>query len=165
MNRIKTQLRRLTKSERGASLVEFALVAPLLFVVLFGMIDFGKGIAYWIDQTHLANEAARFAAVNRNPGATATPATSLQQYTQLQAASGELRDGGTASVPTAGKANVCITFPSGTSNVGDPVRVTVTSTYNWMPILNLTTTQITINAESTMQLEANPTAYSTGCSS
>jgi hypothetical protein len=34
-----------------------------------------------------------------------------------------------------------------------------------MPILNLTTTQITINAESTMQLEANPTAYSTGCSS
>jgi Flp pilus assembly protein TadG len=53
--------------ESGAVLVEFVLVLPLLLVLLFGMLDFGKAFNYWIDETHLANEGARFAAVNKNP--------------------------------------------------------------------------------------------------
>ena len=40
--------------ERGAALVEFALVLPILAVMLFGMIEFGRAINYWIDATHLA---------------------------------------------------------------------------------------------------------------
>ena len=46
--------------ERGVALVEFALVLPLLLVLLLGMIDVGKAVNYWNDETHLANEAARF---------------------------------------------------------------------------------------------------------
>jgi Flp pilus assembly protein TadG len=34
-------VRRLRKREEGASLVEFALIAPILFLILFGIIDFG----------------------------------------------------------------------------------------------------------------------------
>jgi Flp pilus assembly protein TadG len=34
-------LHRLRKREEGASLVEFALIAPILFLILFGLIDFG----------------------------------------------------------------------------------------------------------------------------
>ena len=57
------------RDERGTSLTELALVMPVLLLILFGMIDFGKAINYWIDETHLANEGARLAVVNSNPGA------------------------------------------------------------------------------------------------
>src|SRR5690349_20206112 len=33
--------RRLARSERGTAFVEFALIAPLLFLLIFGIIDFG----------------------------------------------------------------------------------------------------------------------------
>ena len=53
--------------ERGVALIEFALVLPLLLVLLLGMIDAGKAFNYWNDETHLANEAARYAVVNSSP--------------------------------------------------------------------------------------------------
>jgi Flp pilus assembly protein TadG len=151
--------RMLTKfgPEDGASLVEFALVLPVLALLLFGMLDFGKAFNYWIDETHLANEGARWAVVNRNPGG-----GSLQQYLVDQATTDELRNGGTASI--ASPAEVCISFPNGTSNVGDPVLVTVSATYNWLPVIGLDTAQTTITGSSHMRLEALPTNYSAGCS-
>src|SRR5687768_11117207 len=102
--------------ERGAAMVEFALVLPLLLVLVFGMLEFGKAFNYWIDTTHLANEGARWAVVNQNPG-TGT----LQEYVKGRANTVELRDGGTASIPAGDEAEVCISFPNGTANVGDPV--------------------------------------------
>ena len=102
--------------EAGVALVEFALVLPLLLVILFGMLDFGKAFNYWIDETHLANEGARWAAVNKNPSSSGT----LQQYIRTQATTPELEDGGTSSI--AGPLSVCISFPSGTWNVGDPAE-------------------------------------------
>jgi Flp pilus assembly protein TadG len=146
-------------SEEGASLVEFALVLPDLALILYAMLDFGKAFNYWIDETHLANEGARWAVVNRNPGG-----GSLQQYLVDQATTSELRNGGTASV--ANPAEVCISFPNGTSNVGDPVLVTVSATYNWLPIIGnrIGVVQTTIAGSSHMRLEAVPTNYSAGCS-
>ena len=81
--------------ERGVALVEFALVLPILLVLLFGMLDFGRAFNYWIDSTHLANEGARWAVVNKNPASAGT----LQAYIRDQADTNELRSGGTASVP------------------------------------------------------------------
>jgi len=74
------------REEDGAVLVEFALVLPLLLVLILGMFDFGKAFNYWIDSTHLANEGARWAVVNRNPGG-----GTLQQYVQDQATTAELQ--------------------------------------------------------------------------
>ena len=141
------------------SIVEFALVLPLLLVLLLGVLDFGRAYNYWIDQTHLANEGARWAVVNKNPG----PGT-LQQYIQGQGDTPELRNGGTSSVPSA--MEVCISFPSGTAKVGDPVLVTATSTFNWLPFLGsrIGIAQTTMSASSTMRLEAVPSAYGAGCS-
>jgi Flp pilus assembly protein TadG len=145
-------------SEDGAALVEFALVLPILVLLLFSMLDFGKAFNYWIDETHLANEGARWAAVNKNPGG-----SSLQQYIQSQATTPELRNGGTASVPNP--AEVCISFPNGTANVGDPVRVSVSVNYNWLPFIGNQTgvAQASVTASSTMRLEALPSNYSAGC--
>ena len=146
-------------SEAGVALVEFALVLPLLLVLLFAMLDFGKAFNYWIDETHLANEGARWAVVNKNPGS-----GSLQQYIQQQADTPELRNGGTSSVPTP--LRVCISFPNGTADVGDPVHVSTSVTYNWLPFLGsrVGIAQTTVTGSSTMRLEARPTTYGAGCS-
>jgi hypothetical protein len=151
--------RSLHRCESGVALVEFALVLPLLLVILFGMLDFGKAFNYWIDETHLANEAARWAVVNKNPGG-----GTLQEYIQQQADTPELRNGGTSSVP--GPLQICISFPNGSANVGDPVHVTASSTYNWLPLIGnrIGITQTTITGSATMRLEAIPTNYGAGCS-
>jgi Flp pilus assembly protein TadG len=47
--------------------VEFALVAPLLFTLVFGIIDFGWLFGQHLDTRHGAREASRLAAVNFNP--------------------------------------------------------------------------------------------------
>jgi len=148
-----------TRSEDGVALVEFALILPVLALLLFGMLDFGKTFNYWIDETHLANEGARWAAVNKNPASSG----SLQQYIRSQATTPELRDGGTTSV--ADPLRVCIEFPNGTANVGDPVRVTASATYRWLAVIAQRTsiTQTTITGAATMRLEAKPTNYAAGC--
>jgi Flp pilus assembly protein TadG len=151
--------RRRARSEDGVALVEFALLLPILALLLFGMLDFGKAFNYWIDETHLANEGARWAVVNKNPSSSGT----LQEYIRDQATTPELRNGGTPSV--AAPLQVCIEFPGGTSNVGDPVKVTVETTYRWLGIVSarIGLTETTIAGASTMRLEAQPTNYGAGC--
>ena len=143
------------KDETGQSLVEFALILPVLLLILFGLLAFGKAFNYWNDETHLAAEGARWAVVNTNPGG-----GSLQQYIQQQADSAELRS----------LARVCISFPTNpdtgsSGQVGDPVTVTVKSTYTWMPFVSaragLAPTTV-ISGSATMRLEALPTNYSAG---
>ena len=141
-------------SQAGLALVEFTLVLPLLLLVLFGTLDFGRAFNYWNDQTHLAGEGARFAAVNKSLS------PSLQQYIQQQADTSELRNGGTPSVPVA--TQVCVDFPEGTSEVGDAVRVKVKTQYH---LLGFVSSKIggplSVNLESTatMRIEQKPTNY------
>ena len=49
---------------RGQTMVELALVAPLFFMVIFGIIILGIGVFYQQQVAHAAREAARFAIVN-----------------------------------------------------------------------------------------------------
>jgi Flp pilus assembly protein TadG len=49
--------------ENGAAAVEFALLAMLLFTLLFGILQFGLWFWCWQTGAHAAREAARFAAV------------------------------------------------------------------------------------------------------
>src|SRR3954471_18393898 len=104
------------KDERGQALVEFTLVIPILLLVLFAVLHFGKAINYWNDATHITAEGARYAAVNRKP--VPGNAQSLQAQLLGQADSTELRSGGSGSVPTA--AQVCVDYPNTTSGIGDP---------------------------------------------
>ncbi|MBA2263351.1 MAG: pilus assembly protein, partial [Chloroflexi bacterium] len=48
----------------GQTMVELALVAPLFFMVIFGIIILGIGVFYQQQVAHAAREAARFAVVN-----------------------------------------------------------------------------------------------------
>ena len=49
------------KSEKGASLVEFAVVAPLLFLLLFGVIEFARVVSAYTTVWTGAREGARYA--------------------------------------------------------------------------------------------------------
>lgn len=56
------------RDERGAALVEFAILMPLLAVLLLGIVEFGWGIAQQIDLRHKAREALRVAVVDGSTG-------------------------------------------------------------------------------------------------
>jgi Flp pilus assembly protein TadG len=71
--------RRHLRSESGQSLVEFALVLPILAVLLFGIIQFGITYNHYVTITDAARAGARKGAVSRNLGAgTATSTTENQ---------------------------------------------------------------------------------------
>lgn len=136
-------------SEDGQAAVEFAMVLPLMLVVLLGVVDFGFAFTHWNDTQHLANSAARYAAVGRSPG----PGT-LQQAVRQQADSKSLRDGGTRQIPDA--LTVCVHYPNGLVK-GEPVEVKVYTRYRWMPLPyvgQIATTRI--GGKATMRLETTP---------
>jgi Flp pilus assembly protein TadG len=54
------------RNERGQSLVETALVLPILLVILMGIFDFGRAIFAYNAVSNSAREAARVAIVNQN---------------------------------------------------------------------------------------------------
>src|SRR5215831_11290993 len=131
-----TTLQRSTKRlcrETGQATVEFALILPVLLVLVLAVLDFGKAFNYWIDQTHLANAAARWAVVNGVPGSAPatcpgrTPSSTITYQVEMQADTNELRCGGSSvgTAPGAPHAGVCVTFSfpgGGTGKVGQPVQ-------------------------------------------
>lgn len=154
------------ENERGVAMVEFALVAPLLFLLLLGMLDFGKAFNYWNVQQQMANQGARLAAVNASGPWTCegSPAPTLASYIQCQAVTGELRHGN--SIWLSDGARVCISAPTG-RDVGDPVQVEVKADYKWLPLIadHIGETQSTITGRATMRLEQPLDAGQLGCSS
>jgi Flp pilus assembly protein TadG len=142
--------RRLAREE-GTALVEFALVLPLLLLIVMGILYFGRYENYANDETQLASSAARWAAINVNPGSGS--GLTLQQYVAQQA-SPELKSG--SGDVTAIK--VYIYYPSGsTGAVNQPVRACVTNTLNFIPILGLTSATMVQTA--TMNVEQAQTAW------
>ena len=153
-----TTARRRVREEQGVAMVEFALIATVLFVLIAGVLYLGRYLNYQTDETHLANVAARYAAVGQVPDGCAG---SLASCVRNQA-SGELLNGSSDVTPVS----VCVSNGSGGSgNVGDPVTVTVKSNYSFLPILGIAT--VTDTESATMRLEiplASATATILGCS-
>jgi len=149
--------------ERGTAMIEFALVATVLLVIVFGIIYFGRFIGYTNDETHLAEIAARYAAVDQLPtGCASTLAQCIQQQApgELQAGSGDVTK----------KAQVCISLLSGgTGQTGDTLQATVSASFHFLPILSFLNSVIPnpVTESADMRVEV-PIANSTGilgCSS
>jgi Flp pilus assembly protein TadG len=131
----------------GQAVAEFALVVPLFLLIFVGMVALGRAFFLWNDANHVANETARWAAIDHNPYG-----VNLQQ---------NARD-------TLGDAKVCISFQGGTAVVGNWVKVQVEKPLTLgihVPGLGLDT-GFTIRGTSTMRIEnlgdlSGPTSYST----
>ena len=123
------------RREDGVAMTEFALILPVFLLLVAGILSFGRVFFYWIQANHLANETARWAAVDRNPYAP----TTLKQ-SAIQSATKEFAD----------NAKVYICLPDGAA-VGNRVRVRVETPFSPVPILKIAT--LTIRGEATMRIE------------
>lgn len=76
MANLRTQRRRGSGSDDGASLVEFALILPVFVVLVFGMITGGIALSQQNSVKNAVREASRFAAVSD----TGTTAPEIHTY-------------------------------------------------------------------------------------
>jgi Flp pilus assembly protein TadG len=60
------QLRR-RDSIRGQAMVEFALILPILLILLLGILDFGRAVVAYNSVSNAARSAVRVAIVDQNP--------------------------------------------------------------------------------------------------
>src|SRR5437763_1294347 len=147
--RLARTLRSRAADARGQALAEFVLVLPILLVVVFGILEFGLALSSENDETHLANEVARYATVNQNPGG----GEELQQWAKKQ--------GDNNFLTSTGK--ICVSFPEG-AEAGKPVKVEATSIVKWLPVLHLKAATTTLKGTAYMRLETGPSNYKAGCS-
>lgn len=139
------------RAERGQSLVEFAIVMPVLILIILGILYFGRYEDYANQETQLAEQGVRFAAVNNNPASGQT----LQAYVQSQAQP-ELANGSSDVT----QAQVYLYYPSGSSNtVGNPVTACVLTTVTY-PFFGLSNATQTVAQSATMRIEVAATNWS-----
>lgn len=62
-----TARRRRVDGETGAAMVEMAIVLPLLLLLVFGIIEYGRLYNAQITLTHAAREGVRDYAINQDP--------------------------------------------------------------------------------------------------
>ncbi len=110
------------RDERGAAAVEFALVLPVVLMMLFGIIEFGRAWNVRQTLTDAAREGARVAAVGNGIVATATLKQQVQDVVIAAAVNARL-DPAKLTFDEAALA----TIGSGT---GNPVSVVVFYQYN-----------------------------------
>ena len=58
---------RIAQGERGAAAVEFALILPVLLLLVLGLIEFGRVYNVQISLTNAAREGARTMAIQNSP--------------------------------------------------------------------------------------------------
>lgn len=118
------------RSERGANLLEMALVTPVLLLLLAGVIDLGRAFYTYIIIANSAREGARLAA--RLPCYPENPTQrTLARDAIINAAIAEAANSGVQLYP----GNVSIDPNPATScaGAGNPIRVTVSYQYQpWM---------------------------------
>jgi Flp pilus assembly protein TadG len=133
-------------NQDGAALVEFAIVLPVLLVLIFGMIEFSVMLYDKAMITNASREGARRGIVYSypNPVPTAEITQTVNDYLQ-----GHMISFGSTSTP-----NVTVSGECG--GTGDPLTVTVTYTYNFLILPNFIQTlsgSMTLDAQTTMRCE------------
>jgi hypothetical protein len=145
-------------------MVEFALILFPLLLLVVGVIQFGIALNYWLDMQRIANQGARWAAVNNWPPA--CPAGSAVGDCD-GVPNPTLQDSLVDAAVTSGlqrSVTVEICYPDGVGSQGHPVRVRLEAPFTLLPILGWGSLEL--RADATMRLEQQPTLItgaSTSC--
>jgi Flp pilus assembly protein TadG len=124
------------RSESGASAVEFALLLPLLMIILFGIIEFGLALYRQAILTNASREGARLGIVQSIPPiANAAIDAAIDTYLT------------SAGIPPG---NVARTIVAG-GVTGTPVIVTLTLPYTFVSLPGLTSPSVTPTINLTAQ--------------
>ena len=134
------------KQHRGAAMVEFAIVAPLLFVLLFGIIEFGVILYDQAVITNASREGARWAASyytnGSNPNGVHPQCADIQNYilnsTYMNLPQRVISLGSSAA-PTVTCPNAVgeYAYSDDGGDVGNADAVQVQYTYNFLVFGNL----------------------------
>ncbi len=113
---------RKARGDRGAMLVETAMVLPILILLIFGIVEFGRAYNTQITLTHSAREGVRELAITQDPGQAAT--TAKNAATSLDPAQ--------------------ISVTTTTCTVGSPVELTVSYPFTYdIPLFGSNTINMT----------------------
>lgn len=138
---------------RAQALAEFALVAPIFFLMLFGIIDFGRYVYYVQILNNAAREGARYAIVHGDLGVPSTgppddPTGAAVKATVKNYLVGVI-DGGALTIIPAWYDPSGTEPPNGTNIRGDLVKVTVD--YQFRSVIPLIPIPpLTVRGESTL---------------
>ncbi len=109
------------KSQKGQSLIELALVLPVLLLILLGIVDFGKAYVTLVALNDAASEGATYASID--PTAT----------TEIANRAAGSAGGGLAEFDPA---NVTVAYANPAA--GQPITVTVTYEYQVLtPVISM----------------------------
>ncbi|MDQ6600274.1 TadE/TadG family type IV pilus assembly protein [Bacillus salipaludis] len=123
------------KSEKGQSLVEFALILPILVLLLFGIIDFARIFHVYLTMDHAGREAARAASIGKDDSTIKSTAVSDASSIGL----------------TADKVGVT---PSGTKTSGSNISITITYPITFLtPVIGNIVGPITLTDTTVMRVE------------
>jgi Flp pilus assembly protein TadG len=102
------------REDRGAAAVELALILPVLFLILFGIVQFGWLFHAWISMEGGVRQGARYMALHNDPAGAQSAAK--------------------ADMPTLGTSVTVSVAVNGTGTCSGPGstnnRVTITATYS-----------------------------------
>jgi len=108
------------KQRHGAAVVEFAIIAPIFIMLIFGMIEYGRMVMVQQVLTNSAREGARRAVLD------GAATSEVEDVVENYLASSQING-----------ANVTVTpNPPTTAGFGEPVTVTVTIGFedvSWLP--------------------------------
>lgn len=142
------------RSECGQSLVEFALILPVLMLMLVGTLDFGRVVLANDTISNAAREAARYAIVHGSTAASGCPAGPLPSDVEPPTASAD------CPYPSPSKESIREVAEAWATSGGHPVVVEVcygtgcSGDTDAAAATNVRGTPVTITVRSTVTMAA-----------
>jgi len=124
---------------KGASLVEFALVAFLCVILLLSTVEFGRLLLVYNTVANAAREGARYASVSGTGGGTRAGRTPEE-------VAAEVRKFARAGPVDLTRLQISVGYPDGANAAG--MRVDVTVEYPYDPLIGLLPLQISLASTS-----------------
>ncbi len=140
MSRIIDKCLKLLKDCRGTAFVEFGLLAPLFFLVIVGILDFGRMV--WLSNSveHAATEGARYAAVRGAGKPTVATAQQIEDFARAQV----------TLIPTSDMTVNVSWTPTNDNNPGSTVTIQVTYNFEYLLVGFLGFDPVDLEGTSTM---------------
>ena len=108
---------RARRRDQGMAAIEAAFIAPILFLAILGIVEFGMALWQWNTMLLAVEQAGRYVMVNN--ASCDTSCAQIQMQSILPVAS-------VCTTPTAGQ--ICV---SASTSAGTPSTMTLTAGYNF----------------------------------